>query len=345
MKKYQWLISTILALSLVGLPAMTASAAPDPGAAAIELTAISPNPVQVDDIFSFELVLAANEVTAGVGGVDIYLAYDPTLATASSLAGQPPAEILPDFFGAGNVASINELLAAGQCPGTADPCIHLVLAGPPQVTQTGVAARFTFQAAAAGEACFSVVQAAVVDADGQPVSYTTSDPQCVTIESGSIKGTVLRQGTPANPNAGAGSLACTVLTAAGVASTEVFTDTDGNFTFNEPAADTYTLSASYPGYLSAEKSGVVVASSADKLEVGSVTLRGGDVNGDKFINILDIGTIISKFGQAGLAVRSAGVDCTGADEITDINDDGLVNISDLAITAGNWGSVGPTLWP
>jgi hypothetical protein len=73
-------------------------------------------------------------------------------------------------------------------------------------------------------------------------------------------------------------------------------------------------------------------------------LRGGDVNADKAINILDIGAIISKFSSTGVNVRSDLADCTDADEPADINDDGNINISDLAIAAGNWGRTGPTPW-
>jgi hypothetical protein len=154
--------------------------------------------------------------------------------------------------------------------------------------------------------------------------------------------TVQRQGVPANPNEGGGGLACSSVTAHS-AGTETFgpfnTDLTGSFTLVDLPVGTYTLRAVYPGYLATEKAGISMA----ELDLGTVTLRGGDVNGDNAINILDIGTIISKFGQSGVAIRSA-IACSAPDEPVDINDDGNVNISDLAITAGNWGSVGPTLW-
>jgi hypothetical protein len=90
---------------------------------------------------------------------------------------------------------------------------------------------------------------------------------------------------------------------------------------------------------------VVVTNSTLTLDFGTVTLRGGDVNGDNAINILDIGAIISRFGRTGAAVRSSNPACTISDDPADINDDGIINISDLAIAAGNWGLVGPRDWP
>lgn len=160
--------------------------------------------------------------------------------------------------------------------------------------------------------------------------------------SSSVNGTVLRQGTPAHPNPGGGTLACTMVGSA-------FTDPSGKFEFSliDPLSDTYIIGAGYPGYLSSETT-VTIPPSRD---VGTTTLCGGDVNADRVINILDIGTIIGKFGSAGVPVRSDlsdppvfPADCTDPDESTDINDDGNVNISDLAIAAGNLGLTGPTRW-
>jgi uncharacterized membrane protein len=108
-------------------------------------------------------------------------------------------------------------------------------------------------------------------------------------------------------------------------------------------AGAYTVRAVYPGYLAAQKALVISGSVTTNL--GTVSLRGGDVNGDNAINMLDIGVILSKFGRGGFTTRSSVANCLGTDEPADINDDTNVNISDLAIVAGNWGAVGPTLWP
>jgi hypothetical protein len=222
------------------------------------------------------------------------------------------------------------------------------VAGPAQVTQNGVAARFHFRGLAEGSACFTVLQSALVNADGFNVTHVAALQQCVTIQYRvTVTGVAQRQGVPANPNTGGGTLTCSSVTATGTTSLgPVLTDVNGGFQLPNLQIGSYTIRATYPGYLPSQKAGItVVAGGATTVNLATTSLRGGDVNGDNAINILDIGSIISKFGQAGVAVKSASANCSTTDEPADINDDGLVNISDLAIAAGNWGSVGPTVWP
>jgi hypothetical protein len=314
--------------------------------ASVSLTAPVPATALVGDEITFDLVFSVANQAPGMSGVDIYVSYNPAVVAppaSPSLA----AEALPGFFGASNV-SINEVLPAAQCPGATLPCVHLVLAGSPQTTKTDVAARFRFSGIAQGSACFSILQSNLVNADGFAITHTVGAQQCANFQyEVDVHGSALRQGVPANPNVGGGTLACVTVSATGVVETPAAqkTSSTGAFSFLDIPLDTYTFRASYSGYLPAQKSGVVVNGSVDLINLPAVTLRGGDVNGDNFINILDIGLIVSKFGQSGVAVKSASVDCSAADEAADINDDGLVNISDLAIVAGNWGLVGPTVWP
>jgi len=95
---------------------------------------------------------------------------------------------------------------------------------------------------------------------------------------------------------------------------------------------TYLVQAWYNGYLKAQKSNVYVVGA--QVNLGTVTLPGGDVNSDNNINILDIVSIINQYGTGGYA----------ATEAVDINDDGDVNIFDLTIAAGNFGTYGPLGW-
>lgn len=346
MKTYQWIVTIIMFL-LVASPALTVSAAPlQARSASMSLTTPVPSPIQVGQETTFDLVLSVANVDPGVSGAEIYLRYNPSLVTPPTTPGVAAAEIKPDFFGASNV-SINEALPAAQCPGGTSPCIHLVLAGPPQVNQTGIAVRFHFRGVAEGSACFVVSQSSMVDANGFQVEHAPAQQQCVSIQvRATANGLVLRQGVPANPNLGGGNLSCSSVTTSGAGNFgPVPTDSNGRFSLPSLITGTYNFRASYSGYLSSEKTGVVVSGTSLTIDIGSTTLRGGDVNGDNAINILDIGTIVSKFGRTGVAVRSASSNCSGADEATDINDDGAINISDLAIAAGNWGVTGPTRWP
>lgn len=312
--------------------------------ATISLTAPVPAISAVGGDVGIDLVINVANVVPGVAGADVYVGYNPALVTPPT-GPDGAAEVLPGFFGSTTV-SIVEVLPAAQCPGGASPCVHLVVAGPAQITKNGVAARFHFRGIAPGSACFTILQSSLSDADGYMVDHTAGAQQCSTIQTRTVSGIVLRQGVPANPNTGGGTLACASVRAVGSWTFgPVNTDTTGRFNLNNLPTDSYAFRATYPGYLAAEKTGVVVTNSTLTLDFGSVTLLGGDVNGDNSINILDIGAIISKFGRTGVGVRSASVNCSVTDEPADINDDGVVNISDLAIAAGNWGSVGPRNWP
>jgi hypothetical protein len=344
MKTYKWFVITALVLALI-MPVTPAGAAPPPPSASNTLTAPSPNPGRVGSEVSFALILTVENINPGVTAAEIYLAYDDTLvAPPTSPLGV--VEALPDFFGVSNV-SINEVLPKAQCPGMTSPCIHLAVAGPAQTTHSGAAARFHFRGIKDGNACFRLLVSTMVNADGFPVTHVQASPVCVPIIRTTIGGTVKRQGTPASPNPGGGTPACSEVKATSGALTvgPVFTDGLGAFNLTDMPSGAHTLHAEYSGYLASEKTIAISAGGPAFIDVGTTTLLGGDVNGDKSINILDIGKIISLFGNTGVPVRSDAPDCTDPDEPTDINDDGNINISDLAIAAGNWGRTGPTPWP
>ena len=346
MKTHKWIviIVLVLALSMQTLPAHAQ------GSASIRLTPPFPNPGLVGSDVTFELVIEVANVVPGVAGAEIYLAYNGPVAPPASPMGVAVA--LPDFFGVSNI-SINEILPPDdpRCHGS--PCIHLVVAGPAQETQTGAAARFHFRCIAVGTANFTVLASTLVDANGFQVPHTLASPVSVPcIFRVPVRGTVLRQGVPANPNLGGGTLACSVVRIEPPVAGPVFTDSSGNFALPGVPPGTYTLLAEYPGYLDSVKTITIIEGGPLTINAGTTTLRGGDVNdfnnvsGDGKINILDIGEIIGEFGTTGAPVGSSiPVDCSKPDEAADVNDDGNINISDLAITAGNWGRIGPTLWP
>lgn len=345
MKTYRLIVALVL-IVMLALPA-TVAGAQGPRFALVSLTAPipTPAPAQVGSEIAFDLLVSVTDVSPGVSGADIYLKYDPTVVTPPSP--NSVAEAKADFFGASNV-SINEVV---QCPGSTSSCIHLVVAGPAQVTHSGAVARFHFKVISGGTACFSIFQSTLADADGIQVEHSKGPDQCLpTSVIVPANGLVYRQGL-VTPNLGGGTKACSSVTATSSAgtTTPVFTDVDGKFVVKQLSSGTYTFRASYPGYLDSVKTGVTVSATTTTIDLGATTLRGGDVNADTFINILDIGLIISRFGQkasdAG-GVRSATpANCGATDNATDINDDGVVNISDLAIAAGNWPlKTGPTLW-
>jgi hypothetical protein len=92
----------------------------------------------------------------------------------------------------------------------------------------------------------------------------------------------------------------------------------------------YTLTASMPGYLTAESERPVKVTLDTVVDAGAITLLGGDVNGDQAIDIRDISYVAYHFEQE--------------DAQADVNGDGQVDILDLSLVAGNFGQVGPTVW-
>lgn len=109
------------------------------------------------------------------------------------------------------------------------------------------------------------------------------------------------------------------------------TDRDGVFEITVSHGEGfYTLIASVPGYLSAESDRPVKLTVGSLVDVGEVTLFGGDVNGDEVIDIRDLSFVAWSFDEY--------------DPLADINQDGQVDILDLTLTAGNFGRSGPTTW-
>ena len=99
------------------------------------------------------------------------------------------------------------------------------------------------------------------------------------------------------------------------------TNSDGTFEVDTFAGQSYQcLQAKRSGYLLGQK----LTPNGD---VGSLTLLGGDVNGDNIINIFDLAQIAANY--------------ESSDSTYDINGDGIVDIFDLTMTAINYNKRGP----
>jgi hypothetical protein len=358
MKTYKCFVITALVLAL-SVPVTPVSA--QSPATSVTLTLPTPHPGVVGADLSFMLVLDVANIVPGVAGVDVYFTYNPAFVVPNP-GPIPVVEPLPDFFGPSIVTSYG-ILPAGDplCPlplvGGPLPCIHLAAAGPAQVTRSGAVARFHFLGLADTDpgvtACFGDgFSITMVDANGFPVvtAVEPPDPQCTPIVDSDVEGIILRQGTPAVPP-GPGTLACSqvdLLSGGIVTLGPNFTGVGGDFSLVvPPPSGVQALRAVYPGFLASQKT--ITIGAGGPINVGTTTLRGGDVNGDNKINILDVGIIIGNFGFVGAPVESGAAICSppfaGSLDPVDINDDGTINISDLAIIAGaNFGMVGPTPW-
>ena len=99
------------------------------------------------------------------------------------------------------------------------------------------------------------------------------------------------------------------------------TNPDGNFSL-EVAPGTYTVSASMPSYLTDEILTIVVQA-GEIVDVGTITLLGGDADHDGDIDADDLVRIAAHF--------------NASDGTSDINGDGLVDIFDLVLVGRNFG--------
>ncbi|MCB0191120.1 MAG: hypothetical protein KDJ65_04180 [Anaerolineae bacterium] len=102
---------------------------------------------------------------------------------------------------------------------------------------------------------------------------------------------------------------------------------DGTFEMHLEVDNGYSMHIDAPGYLSAKAEAVVQSDAT--LEMGHITLLGGDATGDDVIDIRDLALI------AGFYHTS--------EPQADINGDALVNIIDLVMTANNYRRRGPTI--
>lgn len=336
MIKRRWLPLTALLAVLVGLlPQIVAAQSPNYYTSVILSDITSGAPV-VGGTFTTDLSLSiVNNASPqlGVMGADIWIRFDPTILAVDDADDNPAngtqVSVSTEFFGGSVFIAANEVTS---CP-SGGTCVHLALShsGAPITNRTGKIATITWAGLAAGDAGLEVAlpETVLADVNGADVPInSTSVPAIAVVEPGTISGKVLRQGTRTNH---ADTEVVAYNTGGGVVGTAT-TLADGSFELIVPIGGTYLVQASYNGYLKAQKSSVYVVGAA--VDLGTTTILGGDVNGDNNVNILDIVTIISRYGTTGW----------GPTEPADINDDGEVNIFDLTIAAGNFGRYGPLGW-
>lgn len=286
----------------------------------------------------------------GVMGVELWIPFDPAVVSVDDYDDNPAngtqVRVTSGFFDGSLVVGANQVyygVPAIPHPPECDvqACVHIALSHTggtgPVTSRTGRVATITWAGIATGAAGIGVARvgtglppgSVLSDRDGQPIPINSvAVPTITVIDAGIIQGRVLRQGTMTDH---AGVQVSALATGDGVIATTT-TAADGTFSVPVPLGATYTLQASYGGYLKSQKTSVYVVGAV--VNVGTTTLRGGDTNGDNCVNILDVVSVIGKFGMSGLP----------ASDPEDINDDGTINILDLTLAAGNFGRCGPTTW-
>ena len=111
---------------------------------------------------------------------------------------------------------------------------------------------------------------------------------------------------------------------------------DGSWSFDGVPAETYTVTASAPGHLSRQLTGLVVGA-ADVVVTDGNPLLAGDVDGNQFNNINDITSITPNFGQVA-------IDCFINGKPSDFDCNNFININDITVAVSNFGVGGPRPW-
>ncbi len=116
--------------------------------------------------------------------------------------------------------------------------------------------------------------------------------------------------------------------ASNVLVTSVTANPDGTFSLTAPAG-TYTITASASGYLDAEGSATITAGGTSTKP--TLNLLAGDIDGNDVIDQFDALTI-------GMSYNTA------TPSEADLNDDGVINVLDLELLAGNYRELAPQEW-
>jgi len=342
-----------VALLFALIPASVGAQSPNTYTSIIVTDIISGAPVVGGTFVTDVQVSISNSATPKVGvmGAELWIPFDSTIVNVDDFDDNPAngtqVEIRDGFFDGNLIVGANEVIVGAMPPtapadcGAAGACVHVAVShtggSGPITDKKGSIARITWAGVITGTPNISVAivppgvlpGSILSDGNGQPIPINSvTVPSITVIDAGQVVGTVKRQGSQTNH---ANTQITAIAVGDGVSATGS-TGGAGNFSVAVPKGSTYSINASYPGYLQSQKESVYVVGSS--VNIGTTTLVGGDVNGDSCINILDIVSVIGKFGTTGLPKSDS----------EDINDDGTINILDLTIAANNFNRCGPTAW-
>lgn len=109
----------------------------------------------------------------------------------------------------------------------------------------------------------------------------------------------------------------------------VLSAADGTYTFDAMFAGTHDLVMSHALYLPAQLDACLIEGEA-AVTAPDVTLLGGDLNGDKIIDISDL--------------TLCGANFNTTSSVADVNGSGYVDLFDIVLIGKNFGSTGPTVY-
>jgi hypothetical protein len=245
----------------------------------------------------------------GFYSVDLTLAYDPTILQGVSVMEGSAFTDYPDQ------CTISEKSISGGLVQFAAEMICIVQSGDLQL------AVITFDTASCGTSPLTWQATELLDIHDEPIAHTAVNSSVVPYGCAEgATGHAFMQGRTNHSGIEVSLIDST--------STSVLTDADGTYEFTSVLADTYDVMMSHNLYLSAKLQGCLIeGDTTDTLP--DVTLLGGDLNGDKIIDISDLTIGGSNFNTTSPAA--------------DVNGSGYVDIFDIVLIGINFGATGPTI--
>jgi hypothetical protein len=273
-------------------------------------------------IFRLDIVVAD---VADLYGAEVHATFDPALLEAVDEQGTPVYEVVPGpFLDPDNgLIGVNSVDNAG---GYIDYAISL-RDPEPSAFGGGVLATVYFRGKATGSAAvqFDLVKLSAKPQPPQPGAQIPADTRDATftlntcVETGAMQGRVYLDGRAVHAGAGV---------AANPGGHSTLTVPEGTFELPALAAGSYNVDISHTSYLRAGPRSVAVATGGT-VNLGNVTLLGGDCDADDNINIMDAAMVALSF-----ALTSSRA---GFEPRADINGDGVVDIYDLVMVGNNFG--------
>ena len=284
------IITALLASVILGVGGVLAAgqAAPNVG-----LLRFNPSPATGVTGGTVDVSIVSESVT-NIYGVELDVSFDPSVITVVDAdAGKGGVQITPgtcpapDFVAsnaADNAAGIISYAATQLNPSL--PCAAGEVAAVTFRCTEGLLEKTTTQ--------LTFATTIISDPDGSPIAH---DPVNGTVECEAniffIEGDVALQAWP-DP---AGVVVVLQDNTGAVADGPVVIGSDGAFELQGLAGSVYTVTASYDRYLGSEAAGVTSSIVGERINLGTTTLRAGDINGDGKINILDISGVAGNFSK------------------------------------------------
>lgn len=246
------------------------------------------------------------EQVGNLYGIDATVRYDPAILEVTMVS-------------AGSWwASLNPYVVTNQIDNVGGQVRYAAsLTSPtPSLNGSGNLVAITFRAKSQGSTPLWFSALKLVDAAAQVIPVTYADGQ-VTV--GSAQGTATLTGLVLLE--GRTNHAGIVVQIDG--GTTVTTTSEGRYTLTTTPGP-HTLTFARPSYLGASLTAHAVAGST--VTLSTLTLLGGNINGDNCINVLDLAAVASQFNST-----------TPTPATADINGDGRVDIVDVVLVAKNFG--------